>query len=76
MVLEVGENVTDIKVGDRVMSVTGHGAFAEQICIEASKVTVIPENLDFITAAGMSLTYGTFHMLYFREHQLKKMILF
>ena len=41
--------LADIKTGDRVMAVTGHGAFAEQVCIEANKVTLIPENMDFIT---------------------------
>ena len=72
VVIEIGENVTDIKVGDRVMSVTGHGAFAEQICIEASKVTIIPENLDFITAAGMSLTYGTSSYALFQRASIKE----
>ena len=54
------------------MSVTGHGAFAEQICIEASKVTIIPENLDFITAAGMSLTYGTSSYALFQRASIKE----
>ena len=71
-VIEIGENVNHIKVGDRVMSVTGHGAFAEQICIEANKVTVIPENLDFITAAGMSLTYGTSSYALFQRASIKE----
>ena len=55
------------------MSVTGHGAFAEQICIEAIKVTVIPDNMDFITeAAGMSLTYGTSSYALFQRASIKK----
>ncbi len=72
VVTEIGKNVTDIKVGDRVMSVTGHGAFAEQICVEANKVTLIPENMDFITAAGMSLTYGTSSYALFQRALIKK----
>ena len=71
-VIEVGENVTDIKIGDRVMSVTGHGAFAEQICIESSKVTKIPNSMDFITAAGISLTYGTSSYALFQRAPVKK----
>ena len=54
------------------MSVTGHGAFAEQICVEANKVTLIPENMDFITAAGMSLTYGTSSYALFQRALIKK----
>ena len=49
------------------MAVTGHGAFAEEICVPEDKITLVPESMDFITAASMSLTYGTHHMLYFKE---------
>ena len=72
VVIEVGDKVTNIKVGDRVMSVTGHGAFAEEICIESNKVTIIPESMDFITAAGISLTYGTSSYALFQRALIKK----
>ena len=72
IVIETGENVRDVKVGDRVMSVTGHGAFAEQICIESSKVTILPESMDYVTAAGVSLTYGTSAYALFQRALIKK----
>ncbi|MAI02483.1 MAG: NADPH:quinone oxidoreductase [Rickettsiales bacterium] len=59
IISEVGSNVKSLNIGDRIMAVTGHGAFAEEICISENKVTKIPEEMDFITAASMSLTYGT-----------------
>ena len=59
VITEVGVQVKDFSIGDRVMSVTGHGAFAEEICVEENKITKIPNKMDFITAASMSLTYGT-----------------
>ena len=72
VVTEIGEKVTTIKVGDRVMAVTGHGAFAEQVCVESNKVTPIPESMDFITAAGISLTYGTSAYALFQRAEIKK----
>ncbi len=72
IIIETGENVRDVKVGDRVMSVTGHGAFAEQICIESSKVTILPESMDYVTAAGVSLTYGTSAYALFQRALIKK----
>ena len=72
IVIETGENVRDVKEGDRVMSVTGHGAFAEQICIESSKVTILPESMDYVTAAGVSLTYGTSAYALFQRALIKK----
>ena len=71
-IIEVGCNVSDLKVGDRVMSVTGHGAFAEQICVESNKVTKIPDEMDFETAAGISLTYGTSSYALFQRAQIKE----
>ncbi len=59
IISEIGENVKSFKVGDKVMAVTGHGAFAEEICVEENKLTKIPQEMDYITAAGISLTYGT-----------------
>lgn len=55
----VGSKVSHVKVGDRVMSLTGSGAFAEQVAAAASNVMPIPETMDFTTAAAFSMTYGT-----------------
>ena len=39
IISEIGKNVKSLKVGDRVMAVTGHGAFAEEICVPEDKIT-------------------------------------
>ncbi len=72
IVIEIGANVKNVKVGDRVMSVTGHGAFAEQICIESSKITLLPDGMDYVTAAGISLTYGTSSYALFQRALIKE----
>jgi NADPH2:quinone reductase len=55
----IGDGVTDIAPGDRVMGFMGWGAAREYITIPARQLVKIPENLDFEHAAGLCVTYGT-----------------
>ncbi|WP_460154845.1 NADPH:quinone oxidoreductase family protein [Pseudomonas sp. S1_F04] len=59
VVSEVGEKVSHLKVGDRVMALTGWGSFAEQVAVPGYNVLPIPASMDFNTAAAFSMTYGT-----------------
>jgi len=59
IVKHVGPGVTRVRPGDRVMAFTIHGAFAEEIALEAHRVLPIPEAMDYPTAAALLLTYGT-----------------
>ncbi len=59
IVEKVGDGVTDIAPGDRVMGFMGWGAAREYITIAARQLVKIPENLDFEHAAGLCVTYGT-----------------
>lgn len=61
-ILSVGEGVTGISPGDRVMTVPGVGAFAEEVIAKASDVFAIPEGMDFVTAAAFPVAYGTSHL--------------
>ncbi len=58
-VAAVGEGVTSVAVGDRVIALTSHGAFAEKWLVDAAAVAPIPPGLDAVTAAAFGLTYGT-----------------
>src|SRR5712671_3234218 len=60
-VTEVGGGVSTLKTGDRVMALTGTGAYAEEVVIDAGRVYKIPDKMDFISAAGFPVTYGTSH---------------
>jgi NADPH2:quinone reductase len=55
----VGDGVTAFKPGDRVLAVTGYGAFREEASVEASRLVCLPASMDFPTAAAFMLTYGT-----------------
>ncbi|NKB48002.1 MAG: zinc-binding dehydrogenase [Alphaproteobacteria bacterium] len=61
-ILTVGEGVSNVAVGDRVMVVPGVGAFAEEVSTKASDVFAIPEGMDFDTAAAFPVAYGTSHL--------------
>jgi NADPH:quinone reductase len=60
-VAEVGAGVSSLKVGDRVMALTGTGAYAEETVVDANRVYKIPDKMDFVSAAGFPVTYGTSH---------------
>jgi len=57
----VGEGVTSVKPGDKVIAMSGHGAFAEQLVIGEARVVPMPEGMPFEVAAGFTMTYGTSH---------------
>jgi len=59
LVKAVGDGVTSFKPGDRVMAITGYGAFAEEVKTDARRMLAIPPGMDFTTAAAFGLTYAT-----------------
>ena len=59
VVKAVGDGVTRVKPGDRVMAFTGYGAFAEEVKTHESRLLPMPDGMDFPTAASFILTYGT-----------------
>ena len=59
IVKEVGEGVSGITPGERVMAFTTYGAFAEEVKTEASRLVPIPKGMDYESAAAFLLTYGT-----------------
>lgn len=61
-VIEVADGVTTAKPGDRVMATVTGGAFAEEAVCAWTDVTVLPEAMDFATAAGFPVAYGTSHL--------------
>lgn len=59
VVTAVGEKVGHLKVGDRVMALTGWGSFAEEVAVPGYNVMPIPASMDFASAAAFGMTYGT-----------------
>jgi NADPH2:quinone reductase len=59
VVSAVGEKVSHLKVGDRVMALTGWGSFAEQVAVPGYNVMPMAAEMDFNSAAAFGMTYGT-----------------
>lgn len=58
----VGPDVSDLAVGQRVLSYSGTGGLAEQICLPAAICIPIPDQMDFVIAAAFPVAYGTAHL--------------
>jgi NADPH:quinone reductase len=54
-----GEGVMGFGPGDRVMATLPFGGFAEEVVVPASHVVRLPDDIDYITAAGFAIAYGT-----------------
>ncbi|CAA0121966.1 Quinone oxidoreductase 1 [Halioglobus japonicus] len=59
VVAAVGPKVSRFKVGDKVISAGGSGAFCEKIAVHELGAFPMPDGLDFEQAAGVSITYFT-----------------
>jgi len=59
IVKEVGENVSHVSAGDRVLAFSGVGAFAQMCLAEKEKVVSMPANMTFEAAAAFGITYAT-----------------
>ncbi|MEM1105770.1 MAG: NADPH:quinone oxidoreductase family protein [Pseudomonadota bacterium] len=61
VVKAVGEGVSDLKVGDRVIGSTGWGGMREEVAVHAGRCIPIPDAMPFDEAAALIMTYGTSH---------------
>ena len=59
---EVGGGVKGYKVGDRVLAMTGHGGFAQEVVVDAKMLIPIPQSMSFEHAAAFPVAYGTSHV--------------
>ncbi|WP_415402921.1 NADPH:quinone oxidoreductase family protein [Tateyamaria sp. SN3-11] len=57
----IGEGVTGLAEGDRVIAMTGFGGFTTHICAPATACLPIPDGMPFDEAACFVFTYGTSH---------------
>lgn len=60
-IVALGEGVTGLRIGDRVLAGVGSGAMAEQVVVPAGAVVVLPDGVDMLDAPGFLYAYGTSH---------------
>ena len=58
-VRQVGEHVTEVKAGSRVVAVTPFGSHAEIIAVPSQSAWAIPDGLDTKVAACIPIAFGT-----------------
>ena len=71
VVSSVGEGVTMYKEGDRVMGSIGSGGLREKGVYLEQQLMPLPESMDFNTAAGFPLNYGTTYHAFKQRGELK-----
>jgi NADPH:quinone reductase-like Zn-dependent oxidoreductase len=75
VVESVGEQVSDLQPGDRVVGRTAPsagGAFAKALVIAASELCVIPPQMSFEQAAALPTAYGTAALALFEVGRLRR----
>lgn len=70
-IIEVGSEVTHLKVGQKVATVDGHGSHAELRPVPARNCWPIPDTLDPRLAAVIPVAFGTAHDCLFEFGRLK-----
>ncbi|HEU0252990.1 MAG TPA: alcohol dehydrogenase catalytic domain-containing protein, partial [Pyrinomonadaceae bacterium] len=71
LVTDVGSEVTNVQVGDRVAYTGVLGSYAEYAAVPANRLVKIPDELDFEQAAAAMLQGMTAHYLMYSCYQLK-----
>lgn len=61
-VLQTGEGVDEFSVGESVIAFCGHGGLAQMVAVPVANAVRMPAGLDFVTAAGFGVVYGTAHV--------------
>lgn len=72
IIIEIGENVTEYKVGDRVMALLTCGGYAEYALAHSSLCLSIPSHFNFVEAATIPEAVFTVWSTIFYGTKLKK----
>lgn len=70
-IVEVGKEVSDYAVGDKVCALLGGGGYAEYAAVPASMLMPIPKNLSYEQAAALPEAFATCYLNLFREAGFK-----
>ena len=71
VVTEIGSDVTEVQVGDRVAYSSSLGSYAEYAAVPAARLVKIPDDLDFEQAAAAMLQGMTAHYLLHSTYKLQ-----
>ena len=67
----LGEGVSELTTGTRVVALTRFGGHADTVCVPATQVLTLPEGMSFEAAAAIPVTYLTAYHMLFRVSNLQ-----
>ncbi|MDS4025902.1 MAG: NADPH:quinone oxidoreductase family protein [Candidatus Contendobacter sp.] len=70
-VLEVGEGVEGLTVGDRVIAITPHGGYAEQVVVSVNRCVAMPTTMPWEHGAAFPVVFGTSHVALWHRARLR-----
>lgn len=70
-IVEVGEGVAHLKVGQRVIGIVNWGGFAEEVVAPAMMTIPMPDNMPYEDGAVFPLVYGTSHLALWHRAKLQ-----
>ena len=71
VIVEVGKDVRDWKIGDRVCALLGGGGYAEYVTVKYDMLMPVPKGLSMVKAAALPEAYATSYLNLFIEGHLK-----
>lgn len=70
-VIAVGDGVTRLSVGERVLALVEYGGYAEQLRVSAELVMPLPDSMSYEEAAAFGLVYSTAYFGLLRRGQMR-----
>jgi NADPH2:quinone reductase len=61
-VIGLGPDVNGFAIGDRVIAVTPHGGFAEQVAVDVGRCVPMPASMPWNDGAAFPVVFGTSHV--------------
>ncbi|MCD2158187.1 zinc-binding dehydrogenase [Rhodococcus cerastii] len=59
IVIEIGSEVSELALGDRVVAGTRFGGYAEEVCVNQHDVFILPKTMSFPEGAAIPVNYAT-----------------
>lgn len=70
-ILELGLGVDTWAVGDRVIAITPHGGYAEQVVVDSKRCVALPAAMSFEHGAAFPVVFGTSHIALCQRARLR-----
>lgn len=70
-ILELGEGVSDFAIGQRVIAITPHGGYAEQVVVPVNRCVVMPDTMPYEHGAAFPVVFGTSHIALWHRARLQ-----